>query len=61
MNNIVLKIDNREKDLVQILKTKNIPFIKYIEQGWQEFCFQGPYFKNNFERGPHFLAKYCYM
>ena len=25
--NIVLKIDNREKDLVQILKTKNIPFI----------------------------------
>ena len=27
MNNIILKIDNREKDLVQILKTKNIPFI----------------------------------
>ncbi len=27
MNNIILKIDNREKDLVQILKTKNVPFI----------------------------------
>jgi hypothetical protein len=32
-----------------------------IKQGWPDFFVQGPYLKNIFECGPHFLTSYCYM
>jgi len=32
-----------------------------IDQGWLDFFVQGPYLKNIFEWGPHFLTSYGYL